>query len=179
VDVRRAWREGREWIVRQDRKTTEMTLLDVPEDELETLLGAIRGRTTIVGVLGKDGPELFAEMSWMDDADEDLIWSTLFIATLDGVRLQHSLAPSRPLKPGPWMSLGAGRYDLEIAFWPDEVFATIEDDRRAREVFESLLGYASGLASECRASTLLLSHGLDEDPRAALRQGREELMVVG
>lgn len=151
------------WIARRDGKTSEITLLDIPEGAIDRLLAAIREQVRIVAVLGRDGPELFAELNWMDDQDEDLIWSTFFMAVLDDVRLQHSLGPSRPSKPGPWMAVTSGSYDLELAFWPDEIF--VGDDEADRALYVKLLGYAQKLRALCGASGICVTHGCYDDPR--------------
>ena len=161
-----AWQQCREWFTTNDGKTSEITILDIPESGLEPVLDAVRDRAKIVAVLGKDGPELFANLDWMDSEDEDLIWSTFFMVVLDELRLQHSLGPSRPTKPGPWMAVGGGTYDLEIALWPDEVFSGVVAADRA--LFGKVLDYVDDLREACGGQRLCITHGCYDNPRTLI-----------
>lgn len=172
------WSACHQWLSDSGARTWEITLLDIPERRLDEILSCIRSEASIVAVMGRDGPELFAELNWMDDDDEDLIWSTFFMVVLDELRIQHSLAPSRPVKPGPWMSLGAGRYDLELAIWPDEIFGTQVQEHEKKRRFERVLSYARTVSEVGEAGTLVLTHGCFEDPRVLAERGDERLIVL-
>ncbi len=161
-----------QWICLADGRTTELHLLDIPERALDAMFAAMRERVRIVVVMGRDGPDPFTELMRMGDDDEDLVWSTFFMALLGDVRLQHSLGPSRPVKPGPWMSVGAGTWDLEIAFWPDELSGVLAGGHDPSAALERILSYARDLKLASGAASLCVTHGCFEDPRR-LMSGRD------
>lgn len=173
--MRDAWSACSPWVARRDGLTSEIFVLDVPEDATGRLFEAVRDRASIVAVMGQEGMESFAGYQWMDSDDDDLIMSTFFIAVLGGSRLQHFLAPSRPRAPGPWVSVSRGPMDLEIAFWPDEIFPA---DGSGEGAFSLLLGYALGLREDAGGSTVVVTHGCDEDPRRLVSRGGERVHVV-
>lgn len=172
------WSGCREWLARRDGLSSEICILDIDEDAIGRLFAAVRARATIVAVVGPGGLESFSDLVWMDGDDDDLIMSTFFIALVDGMRLQHLLAPSRPRSPGPWIALGRGPMDLEIAFWPDEVFGPT-GPHGAPACFETLVRYALELRAETGGSTVCLTHGLGVDPRSWLeRPGEHDVLRI-
>ncbi len=168
--IRDAWSACRPWVARRDGRTSELFVLDVPEDATGRLFEAVRDHASIVAVLGQEGMESFAGYQWMDSDDDDLVMSTFFIAVLGTSRLQHFLAPARPGAPGPWVSVSRGPLDLEIAFWPDEVFAAASPGP-GQGAFAALLGYALGLREAAGGSTVVVTHGCEEDPRRLVSRG--------
>jgi hypothetical protein len=169
--IRNAWNACRPWVDVRDGQSSELFVLDVPEDSIERLFEAVRDRARIVAVLGRDGMESFAGYQWMDSDDDDLIMSTFFIAVLCTSRLQHFLAPSRPRAPGPWVSVSRGPMDLEIAFWPDEIFPEGASPGLRERTFAALLGYVLGLREAAGGSAVVVTHGCDEDPRRLVTRG--------
>jgi len=173
-----AWSACLPWVALRDGRSSEIFVLDVPEDSIERLLEAVRERASIVAVLGRDGMESFAGYQWMDSDDDDLIMSTFFIAVLGTSRLQHFLAPSRPRAPGPWVSVSRGPLDLEIAFWPDEVFHEGSSPELEERTFAAVLGYALGLRDAAGGSTVVVTHDCDENPRRLVSQGAKRAYVA-
>ena len=176
--IRDAWSACRPWIADRDGRSSELFLLDVPESSIEGLFEAVRERATIVAVLGSEGLESFAGYQWMDSDDDDLIMSTFFIAVLGSARLQHFLAPSRPRSPGPWVAVSRGPLDLEIAFWPDEIFPAGTDTGERERIFAGLAGYVLGLREAAGGSTVIATHGCDEDPRRLIARGAGRAHVL-
>jgi hypothetical protein len=176
--IRDAWSACRPWVARRDGRSSELFVLDVPEDAAPRLFEAVRERATIVAVMGRDGMESFAGYQWMDSDDDDLIMSTFFIAVLGTSRLQHFLAPARPRAPGPWVAVGRGPLDLEIAFWPEEVFAGDQGAADGERTFVSLARYALGLREASGGSTVIVTHGCEEDPRRLVARGEGPAHVL-
>lgn len=176
--IRAAWSACRAWVTRRDGLSSELFVLDIPEEATDGLFEAVRDRASIVAVLGREGMESFAGYQWMDSDDDDLIMSTFFIAVLGSSRLQHFLAPSRPREPGPWVSVSRGPLDLEIAFWPDELFPPGTDEETRERTFGALVEYALWLRESSGGSTVVVTHGCDEDPRRLVSRGREPACVL-
>jgi hypothetical protein len=172
ADSPRAWNACRGWLARHDGLTSEVFILGIPEDSLDRLVSAIRTRASVKAAFGREGIESFSTYDWIPDFDDDeLIFSTFFIAVHEGLRLQHFLGPSRPQRPGPWMAAGAGSYDLEIAFWPDEVFPRSAGGGEHERSFALLVRYALELRAEAGGFTVCLTHACNTDPRLWLAYG--------
>jgi hypothetical protein len=176
--IRDAWSACRPWVARRDGRSSELFVLDVAEDSAPRLFEAVRRQASIVAVMGRDGMESFAGYQWMDSDDDDLIMSTFFIVVLGTSRLQHFLAPARPRAPGPWVAVGRGPLDLEIAFWPDEVFPGEQDPADGERTFASLATYALDLREASGGSTVIVTHGCEEDPRRLVLPGRGPAHVL-
>ncbi len=125
----------------------------------------------MVAVFGRQGIESFAAFGWMEDTDDDVLLSTFFMVLHESRHLQHFLAPSRPVRHGPWLALGQGDFDLEIAFWPDEMDDPGAAPGACPEPLARTIEYARALAVSAGAERLCLSHGLESAPRALLERG--------
>jgi hypothetical protein len=172
--IRRAYGACSDWFDRRDGLTSEFFILDIPEESIDPLFAAVRERAEIVAVLSAGGLESFTDYQWMPDDDDELILSTFFMALLGKRRLQHFITPSKPRAPGPWVAVSRGPLDLEIAFWPDEVFGPAGAGQ-CPEAFRTLARYALELCEASGGSTVCLTHGCSEDPRVWLAGGRRSV----
>ena len=157
---------------------SEVHVLGIPEDGLPALLASIRCRAEIVAVFGRDGIESFASFGWMGDTDDDVLMSSFFMVVHEGRRLQHFLAPAHPVRHGPWLAVGQGDFDLEIAFGPDEGGAAAGEEhgrlgaaRGGPEPVARVVEYACAIAVDARADRICLCHGVAEPPRALIEKG--------
>lgn len=175
--IRHAWEACRHWLARRDGLTSEIFILDIPEDSTDSLFTAVRDRASIVAVLGTGGLESFTDYQWTPADDDDLILSTFFIAIHEGLRLQHFLSPSKPGDPGPWVAVSRGSLDLEVAFWPDEVFAPAAAAGHER-LFSRIVRYTLDLREATGGSSVCLAHGCSEDPRRWLERAGDHPVLT-
>jgi hypothetical protein len=175
--IERAWNACRGWVGARDGLTSELFVLEIPERSIDDLLCAVRARVGIVAVMASGGLESFSDPVWTPDDDDDLVMSTFFIGLCGGTRLQHFLAPARPRSPGPWVAVSRGPLDLEVAFWPDEVFDPARPDEHGR-AFERIARYGLELREATGAAAVCLTHGCDGDPRPWLAGGRAGALAL-
>ena len=122
--------------------------------------------------------ESFSGFDWSPGGCGDLVASVSFIGILDGgSRLQHFIAPSTT-RPGPWTAVRSGPLDLEIAFWPDELFADGAGEESWRGALGRVVAYVLDLRGVSGGSEVVLAHGSSGDPRAWLAGGASALRIA-
>jgi hypothetical protein len=166
--IEQAWRMSKDWITESDGSARQAYLASVNVDALPGVIGALAEesgglRVSTISAGDEDGGEQPMHGEFVSPETIRQQVSRLQRDEIDGlnvdypVRLKELVIDLHVVV----VTMGKQKVDLEIVWWPDQVFL---DDGDPVQAFEALLGYLISLQDRLKASKLYIGPETFESP---------------